>query len=63
MDGIFAKIGGRKYFYVLTCMALSWIAFFLKRIGFQELTVFLGAIGGGYFAANTVAKWSPEQNK
>jgi hypothetical protein len=63
MEGIFEKLGGRKYFFVLFCTLFAWIAFFIGKIDFQQLTTFLGVIGSGYFAANTVAKWSPEQRK
>lgn len=63
MKNIFEKVGGRKYFYVLFCTVLSWLAFFVNKIDFQQLTTFIGIIGSGYFAANTATKWAPQQEK
>lgn len=63
MEGIFEKIGGRKYFTALSFSTLTFVAFIFGKVSFEEFKIFFLILNAAYFTANTVSKFSSEQKK
>jgi len=59
-EGIFEKLGGRKYFTSLLFSLLCFLGFIFGKVSFEEFKIFFLLLNAAYFTANTVAKFAPE---